>query len=89
MVDALSTTSKARITGANCGKSNHSEDNRFKLKTCFKCKERGHIARFCKADNARRCTTSQIFKKIIFESKYFGKRINYFARHWESIFNYN
>ena len=50
-VDSLSTTSKARVTCANCGKSNHSEDNCFKLKTCFKCKEKSHIARFCKANN--------------------------------------
>ena len=49
-VDALFTTSKAHVTCANCGKSDHSEDNCFKLKTCFKCKEEGHIARFCKAD---------------------------------------
>ena len=51
-VNSLSTTSKARVACANCGKSNHSEDNCSKLKTCFKCKEKDHIARFCKAGNA-------------------------------------
>ena len=50
-VDALFTTSKAHVTRADCGRSDHLEDNCFKLKTCFKCKEEGHIARFCKADN--------------------------------------
>ena len=50
--DALSTISKARVTFANCGKFNYLADNCFKLKTCFKCKEKGHIACFCKADNA-------------------------------------
>ena len=44
--DALSTISKARVTFANCGKFNYLADN------CFKCKEKGHIACFCKADNA-------------------------------------
>ena len=39
--DSLSTTSKALVTCTNCGKSNPSEDNYFKLKTCFKCKEKG------------------------------------------------
>ena len=58
-VDALSTTSKARATYANCGKSNHSEDNCFKLKTCFKRKEKGDIARFSKADNAE-CKTASL-----------------------------
>ena len=51
-VDSLSTTSKAHFTCANCGKSNHSEDNCFKLKTFFKCKQKSHIARFGKANNA-------------------------------------
>ena len=51
-VDALPTASNARVTCANCGKSNHSEGNCFELKTRFKCKEKGHIARFYKADNA-------------------------------------
>ena len=50
--DPLSTTSKARVTCANCGKSNHLEDNFLKSKTRFKCKEKGHIARFRKAGNA-------------------------------------
>ena len=66
-VNSLSTTSKARVTCANCGKSNHSEDNCFKFD----------------------CTTSQTLKKINFESKYFGERINIFARHWASIFDYD
>ena len=43
-VDALSTTSKARVTCANSGKSNHSKDNYFKLKTCFKCKKRPYCS---------------------------------------------
>ena len=52
--DPLSTTStsKARVTCANCGKSNHLEHNFLKSKTRFKCKEKGHIARFRKAGNA-------------------------------------
>ena len=41
-VDALSTTSEALVTCANCGKSKDSEDNCFNLKTCFKCQEKGH-----------------------------------------------
>ena len=57
-VDTLSMTSKARVTCANCGKSNHSDDNCFQLKTCFKRKEKGHIARFCKADNAAEYKTA-------------------------------
>ena len=57
-VDTLSMTSKARVTCANCGKSNHSDDSCFQLKTCFKCKEKGHIARFCKADNAAEYKTA-------------------------------
>ena len=68
-VDALSTTSKARVTCANCSKSNHSEDNCFKLKTCFKCKEKGHIARFCKADNAEHKTTSLKFSAAVQQIK--------------------
>ena len=38
--DSLSTTLKALVTCTNCGKSNPSEDNYFKLKTCFKCKKK-------------------------------------------------
>ena len=57
-VNVLSTTSKARVTCANCGKSHHSEDNCLNLKTCFKCKEKDHIARFCKAGNAEYKTAS-------------------------------
>ena len=57
-VDYLSTTSKARVTCADCCNSNHSEDNCFKLKTYFKCKEKGHIARFCKTGNAEYKTAS-------------------------------
>ena len=86
-VDALSTTSKACVTCANSGKSNHSENNSLKLKICFKCKEKGHISRYWKADSEIESlshrTASQTFKKTIFESKYFGKRINVFTRHWE------
>ena len=41
-VDALSRTSEALVTCANCGKSKDSEDNCFNLKTCFKCKEKGY-----------------------------------------------
>ena len=47
-VDSLSTTSKAHVTCANCGKSNHSEDNCFKLKTCFKCKKKAILLVFAK-----------------------------------------
>ena len=68
-VDALSGTSKARVTCANCGKFNHSEDNCFKLKTCFKCKEKGHIARFCKADNAEYKTASSIVPAAVQQVK--------------------
>ena len=57
-VDALSTTLKEHVTCANRGNSNHLEDDYFKLKTCFKCKEKVHIARFCKADNAEYKTAS-------------------------------
>ena len=38
--DSLSTTLKALVTCTNCGKSNPSEDNYFKLKTYFKCKKK-------------------------------------------------
>ena len=57
-VDGLPTTSKARVTCANCGKSHHSENNCLKLKTCFKCKEKDLIARFCKAGNPEYETAS-------------------------------
>ena len=41
-----------------CHKSGHSEDKCFKQKTCFKCRQKGHIARYCRNETQNREHTS-------------------------------
>ena len=44
--------SKSKQTCGYCGKANHVESSCFKLKTCFKCNSKGHIAKFCKQNDS-------------------------------------
>ena len=41
-----------------CHKSGHSEDKCFKQKTFFKCRQKGHIARYCRNETQNREHTS-------------------------------
>lgn len=42
-----STRRETKMACEVCGKSNHTKDNCFKLKTCFFCNMKGHISRYC------------------------------------------
>ena len=54
-VDNIDKSKSKQICG-HCGNGNHAESSCFKLKTCFKCNSKGHIAKFCKQNNSE--TTS-------------------------------
>ena len=44
--------SKSKQIFGHCGKANHVESSCFKLKTCFKCNSKGHIAKFCQQNDS-------------------------------------
>ena len=53
-IDDMSTENKfenrQEITCSVCKKSGHDRSRCFKTKTCFKCKQVGHISRFCRSE---------------------------------------
>ena len=50
-VDNIDKSKSKQICG-HCGDRNHAESSCFKLKTCFKCNSKGHIAKFCKQNDS-------------------------------------
>ena len=50
-VDNIDASKSKQICG-HCGKANLAESSCFKLKTCFKCNSKGHIAKFCKQNDS-------------------------------------
>ena len=59
---AQPTSSTASICD-HCGKLGHNRQSCFKLKTCFKCGLRGHIAKFCRNQNGPHAPQSQQFPR--------------------------
>ena len=50
-IDNIDECKSKQIYG-HCGKANHAESSCFKLKTCFKCNPKRHIAKFCKQNDS-------------------------------------
>ena len=51
-VDNVDESKRSKQICGHCGKANHAESSCFKLKTCFKCNSKGHIAKFCKQNDS-------------------------------------
>lgn len=43
-----------------CGKTNHKSSDCFKNKTCFVCKKKGHISKFCRQKNTNNSTNNTV-----------------------------